>query len=179
MKFSIRRASPEDAETYSRTHLQGLHETYAQIMPPAFHSHYDAELPVLIAKRRDALEAGAASWLAFDEAGAAVGIATSGPGRDDDRPDFELHHIYTLASTHGTGLGQQLMDAAIEDQAAYLWILNGNPRAERFYRRNGFVPDGTTTLCGPTWHHRPMFRMHRQRQVASIHELTAAPASRQ
>ncbi|MBG6191152.1 GNAT superfamily N-acetyltransferase [Arthrobacter sp. CAN_A212] len=179
MKFSIRRASPDDAEAYSRTHLQGLHETYAQIMPPAFHSHYDAELPVLMAKRRDALEAGAASWLAFDKAGTAVGIATSGPGRDDDRRDFELHHIYTLASTHGTGLGQQLLDTAIMDQAAYLWILNGNRRAERFYRRNGFEPDGTSTLCGPTWHHRPMFRMHRQRQVRSSDERTPASDSRQ
>ncbi|WP_243400618.1 GNAT family N-acetyltransferase [Arthrobacter sp. Bz4] len=91
-----------------------------------------------------------------------MGIATSGPGRDEDRPDFELHHIYTLAASHGTGLGQRLLDTAIENRAAYLWILNGNPRAERFYRRNGFEPDGTDTLCGPTWHHRPMFRMHRQ-----------------
>lgn len=162
VNFSIRRALPDDAETYSRTHLQGLHETYAQIMPRAFHAHYDAELPVLIARRREALESGAVSWLAFDEAGSAVGIATSGSGRDEDRPDFELHHIYTLAATHGNGLGQRLLDTAIEDRAAYLWILNDNPRAERFYRRNGFASDGISALCGPTWHHRPMFRMHRQ-----------------
>ncbi|MHA7277096.1 GNAT family N-acetyltransferase [Arthrobacter sp. Hz1] len=162
MNFSIRRALPDDAETYSRIHLQGLHETYAQIMPQAFHAHYDAELPVLIARRREALTAGAISWVAFDETGSAVGVATSGAGRDEDRPDFELHHIYTLAATHGKALGQQLLDTAIGDRAAYLWILNNNPRAERFYRRNGFAPDGTSTLCGPSWHHRPMFRMHRQ-----------------
>lgn len=162
MNFSIRRAWVDDAEAYARTHVQGLHETYAQIMPSAFHEHYDAELPAMVARRRDVLEAGGISWLAFDEAGAAVGIASSGPGRDDDRPDFELHHIYTLAATHGTGLGQRLLDTAIGASGAYLWILNGNPRAERFYRRNGFVPDGTDTLCGPTWHHRPMFRMHRR-----------------
>ncbi|WP_155849868.1 GNAT family N-acetyltransferase, partial [Arthrobacter sp. H41] len=94
--------------------------------------------------------------------GAPVGIATSGPGRDPDRPGFELHHIYTLNRTHGSGLGQRLLHIAIGTRPAYLWILEGNPRAERFYVRNGFIPDGTTMPCGPTWHFRPMFRMHRQ-----------------
>ncbi|MBG6183465.1 GNAT superfamily N-acetyltransferase [Arthrobacter sp. CAN_A214] len=137
-------------------------------MPREFHEHYDAELPTLIERRRGLLEdaagtpGGARSWLAFDADGVPVAIATSGPGRDADRPDFELHHIYTLNRTHGSGLGQRLITTAIGEKPAYLWILEGNPRAERFYARNGFIPDGTTMLCGPTWHLRPMFRMHRQ-----------------
>ncbi len=162
-QFSIRTATVDDAEAYARTHVAALHETYANIMPREFHDHYDADLPNIISRRRAALsrDDGVTGWIAFDGRGRAVGIASSGPGRDDDRPDFELHHIYTLASTHGCGLGQQLLDAAIGDSLAYLWILNDNPRAERFYVRNGFVPDGTTALCGPVWHSRPMFRMHR------------------
>ena len=27
---------------------------------------------------------------------------------------------------------------------AELWVASGNPRAVRFYERNGFTPDGTT-----------------------------------
>jgi hypothetical protein len=27
---------------------------------------------------------------------------------------------------------------------AQLWVARGNPRAARFYERNGFVPDGAT-----------------------------------
>lgn len=166
----IRPAGVDDAEAYARTHVAALHQTYADIMPPEYHEYYDAELPALIGRRRTAFaeaertHGGARSWLAFDDDGEPVAIATSGPGRDEDRPDFELHHIYTLESTHGTGLGQRLLDTAIGGRAAYLWILNGNPRAERFYVRNGFVPDGTSMLCGPSWHHRPMFRMHRPDQ---------------
>lgn len=162
-EFLVRRATVDDAGIYARTHVTALHQTYATIMPPSFHEHYDAELPNIIRRREAALadDDGVNSWVAFDAAGEPVGIATSGPGRDDDRPDFELHHIYTLVRTHGTGLGQRLLDTAIGDSAAYLWILNDNPRAEQFYTRNGFVPDGTTTLCGPLWHFRPMFRMHR------------------
>ncbi|KNC19369.1 hypothetical protein AC792_06755 [Arthrobacter sp. RIT-PI-e] len=170
MPYLIRPATEHDAEAYARTHVAALHQTYEHIMPREYHEHYDAELPALIERRRETFaeaeraRGGARSWLAFDDDGEPVAIATSGPGRDDDRPDFELHHIYTLRSTHGSGLGQALLDTAIGGRGAYLWILNHNPRAERFYVRNGFTPDGTSMLCGPTWHHRPMFRMHRADQ---------------
>lgn len=170
LPYLIRTATVDDAEAYARTHVAGLHETYEHLMPVSYHEYYDAELPALIERRRAAFKeaeqtpGSARSWLAFDDDGEPVAVATSGPGRDDDRPDFELHHIYTLRSTHGTGLGQRLADTALGTRAAYLWILNGNPRAERFYLRNGFRPDGTSTLCGPTWHHRPMFRMDRPDQ---------------
>jgi GNAT superfamily N-acetyltransferase len=169
LPYLIRPATVEDAEIYVRTHVAGLHETYETIMPREYHEYYDAEVPALIERRRVAFEealrteSGARSWLAFDDDGEPVAIATSGPGRDHD-PDFELHHIYTLRSTHGSGLGQRLLDTAIGARGAYLWILEGNPRAERFYVRNGFAPDGTSMLCGPTWHHRPMFRMDRRDQ---------------
>lgn len=160
--FLIRRATADDAEAYARTHMAALHETYAHIMPQEFHDHYDADLPNIIERRRASLaDDDDASWVAFNPSGDCVGIASSGPGRDDDRPDFELHRIYTLESAHGSGLGQRLLNIAIGSLPAYLWILNNNPRAERFYRRNGFIPDGTTMLCGPVWHHKPMFRMHR------------------
>jgi len=167
--YLIRPATVDDAEAYARTHVAGLHETYEHIMPPAYHEYYDAELPQIIRRRRAAFEdatrtpGGARSWLAFDD-GEPVAIATSGPGRDRGRHDFELHHLYTLRVTHGTGLGQHLLETTIDTRGAYLWILNGNPRAERFYTRNGFEPDGASMLCGPTWHHRPMFRMHRPDQ---------------
>lgn len=161
-RYAIRRATADDAELYARTHIAALHETYAHLMPRQFHEHYDADLPNIIERRRASLASdGAAAWVAVDSSGQAAGIVASGPGRDGDRPDFELHHLYTLAATHGSGLGRLLLDTAIGSSPAYLWILNGNPRAERFYRRNGFVPEGTSALCGPVWHNRPMFRMHR------------------
>jgi RimJ/RimL family protein N-acetyltransferase len=37
-----------------------------------------------------------------------------------------------------------LRDAAIGDAPAYLFVADDNPRATRFYERNGFEFDGTT-----------------------------------
>lgn len=50
------------------------------------------------------------------------------------------------ASAYGSGLGLRLLDAAIGDRPASLWVLERNPRARAFYERNGFAPDGTTEL---------------------------------
>lgn len=60
------------------------------------------------------------------------------------RPAFrELYFIYLLDAYHSTGIGQKLFDAAVEkDEPLYLWVAEDNPRAHRFYTRNGFHLDG-------------------------------------
>lgn len=173
--FTVRRAVPNDAGAYARTHVQALGETYAHIMPAQFHRDYEARLDELAERHATRLEAesrdssAGRSWIAFDQSDTVVGFASAGPQRDvawqqgvpDSPIELELHHLYTLSPTHGTGLGQRLLDATIGDSPAFLWILNDNPRAERFYRRNGFVADGYSLPCGPSWYYKPMFRMHR------------------
>lgn len=72
-----------------------------------------------------------------------VGLTTSGPARDDEAPtEHELYAINVLARAHGTGLGAALLEQAVGDRAAYLWVLDGNARAAAFYRRHGFADDG-------------------------------------
>ena len=53
--------------------------------------------------------------------------------------------IYTanfVLADYGTGASDMLMDAALGDDPASLWVLEDNPRARAFYRRHGFDPDG-------------------------------------
>ncbi|WP_317228865.1 GNAT family N-acetyltransferase [Clavibacter sp. MX14-G9D] len=74
-----------------------------------------------------------------------MGWASTESGRDADAPrPRELEGIYVLASAHGTGVGQSLHDAAVGTDPADLWMADDNPRAESFYRRNGFTRDGAT-----------------------------------
>ena len=54
----------------------------------------------------------------------------------------ELTTLYLRAARHGSGLGQELLDAVLGDRPASLWVAEDNPRARRFYARNGFAPDG-------------------------------------
>lgn len=78
--------------------------------------------------------------------GEIVGFVGSGPARDKDAPrNRELYFIYLLDAFHGKGIGQMLFDAAVEQgEPLYLWVGEDNPRAHRFYERNGFTLDGAS-----------------------------------
>jgi ribosomal protein S18 acetylase RimI-like enzyme len=47
-----------------------------------------------------------------------------------------------LAAEHGTGAGGGLLAAVIGNDHAGLWVADPNPRAQAFYRKHGFRPDG-------------------------------------
>lgn len=97
-----------------------------------------------------------------EDAPGIVALATEGTGRDDDVPVArELEGIYALTRVHGSGVGQQLLDASIGDEPAYLWIPDGNDRAEAFYRRNGFRRDGAEREYLLAGHPRTTVRMVR------------------
>ena len=175
--YQVSPVTLDDAEEYVRCHVDCLAETYAEIMPPAFFEEHRRDLPDEVVRTREAWRAAAGqegprtrAWIARDRGGEVVGVVRSGPGMQDweralDAPPtsvpFQLHHLYTRARTHGTGLGRRLLATAIDGQSTYLWILHGNPRADRFYRRHGFAPDGTTMDCGASWFHRTMYRLVR------------------
>ena len=126
-------------------HIQAWRESYAHLLPAGSLAGLQQGLRE---QRWRAIITAATSdiWVAC--AGTdIVGWASAGAGRDDDGPrPRELMGIYVLASHYGSGAGQMLLDAAVGDGGAYLWIAEDNPRAFAFYRRNGFVPDGATGM---------------------------------
>ncbi len=55
--------------------------------------------------------------------------------------------LYVLAEHHGSGAGAGLLDAVVPAGVpAYRWVADPNPRAQAFYRKHGFVPDGVTQV---------------------------------
>jgi len=62
-----------------------------------------------------------------------------------DSSSLEIERIYVLQEYHGKKVGQLLYDKAIEiaynGEVAYVWlgVWEENPRAIRFYEKNGFV----------------------------------------
>jgi ribosomal protein S18 acetylase RimI-like enzyme len=77
-----------------------------------------------------------------------VGFAGVGPALEGS-DDGELYTIYLHPSRWGTGIGRALMRRAEEAlrasgfQSAILYVLEGNERAERFYRAAGWGEDGS------------------------------------
>ena len=73
-----------------------------------------------------------------------VGVAMSGPPLDADATwPRQLYVLYAYARTHGTGVGASLLEAVVDPaEAVGLWVADPNPRAQAFYRKHGFTPDG-------------------------------------
>jgi ribosomal protein S18 acetylase RimI-like enzyme len=76
--------------------------------------------------------------------GKVVGLAMSGPALDEDATwESQLYVLYTYASVHGRGAGSALLNAVNDPGAAAgLWVVDPSPRAQAFYRKHGFEPDG-------------------------------------
>jgi ribosomal protein S18 acetylase RimI-like enzyme len=147
MTVVVRRAELSDARGIAEVHVQAWREAYAHLVPAESLARLSVDQREL-RWRELVVTPGISLWVAT-EGNRVVGFARSSPARDADAPrDRELPEIYVLASHYGTGAGQRLLDAALGDQPAFLWVADDNPRARAFYVRNGFYPDGTTKV-GP------------------------------
>jgi L-amino acid N-acyltransferase YncA len=82
--------------------------------------------------------------------GELVGIAMSGPPLDAGVAwARQLYVLYVYAADHGTGVGPALLEAVVDpEESVALWVADPNPRAQAFYRKHGFVADGTAQVEG-------------------------------
>lgn len=146
----VRAAVPEDASALGDLHVNCWREAYAHVLSPAFLAALDVQQRRQQWVRRLATpDLGHVLVAVVDEQ--VVGIAWTAPSRDDPPVrERELVGLYVRAAHHGTGVGQTLLDAALDDQPASLWMAEENPRALAFYTRNGFTPDGAHKI-EPLW----------------------------
>ena len=142
----VRRARLDDAAAIAEIHVRTWQDAYEHV--------FGAErlTGVTVAQRlpmwRQILRnTEQTALVAEDDDGRLVGWCTVGPSRDDDA-DGELWGIYVLADAWGSGAGTALMAAGVEALResgcgeVILWVLEDNPRARRFYEREGWVLDG-------------------------------------
>ena len=98
--------------------------------------------------RRNATAADHDVFVAEEDGGRIVGFAASGPAEEDGE-ERELSAIYVLPEAWGTGAAPGLMHATLGAMRgrgalhATLWVLEDNPRARRFYEREGWQADGS------------------------------------
>lgn len=108
--------------------------------------------------------------LAADDDGSALGLVSAGPapaaweeraGVPAPLVPLQLFQLYVLRAAHGTGLGAALLEAATGSADAYLWIMDGNARAEHFYAKHGFRVLAESFPAGGPWAGQHMHRMLR------------------
>lgn len=83
-----------------------------------------------------------------ERGGRVIGVAMSGPPQDADAVwATQLYVLYVYADDHGTGAGAGLLDHVVPStESAALWVADPNPRAQAFYRKHGFHPDGARAM---------------------------------
>jgi GNAT superfamily N-acetyltransferase len=146
MAWRIRQAGYADLEAAARAKALSWAESLRGVVPDeALVRQLEPEWLVRTADRwRALLDGGGRLWLVVGDDGDIAGVAYACIGRDDDGPtSLELAMMYLRKEAQGGGVADALLQTAIGDAPAYLWVLSGNDRAQAFYRRHGFTPEGT------------------------------------
>ncbi len=142
----IRPAIPDDALAIAQVHVRSWQAAYQDLLPAEY---LDGLRPEDRATRYDLSHADPQKphTIVAEIDGAIRGFATTMPSQD--LPGHaELCALYLSPPFWGRGIGVTLIEAARAHMleqglgSAALWLLKGNVRGERFYRRDGWLPDG-------------------------------------
>jgi ribosomal protein S18 acetylase RimI-like enzyme len=147
---TVRPARVEDVAAMARVLVRSWQETYRGLMPdsvlddPGFVEARERFWTAALVDERYR-----ANRVAIAERdGEVIGVAMAGPP-ESPQPGWGIHLyvLYVLADAHGSGAGAALLDAVVgPNESAALWVADPNPRAQAFYRKQGFVPDGTVQV---------------------------------
>ncbi|MDQ0708107.1 ribosomal protein S18 acetylase RimI-like enzyme [Arthrobacter woluwensis] len=158
--FTLRPPLPSDVESLAVLHVRCWREAYGHLLPEEFFTEERLESrrrlwAMLTASPTEAQQSAQPSQSAqtkpsqtirvAEAAGEVVGFAGGGAPLDPEEASLgqNLSMLYLRQDFHGSGAGQALFDAVLPAGPAFLWVAKDNPRAQAFYRRNGFVLDGT------------------------------------
>lgn len=142
--MDVRRATVADAATIADVHVRTWQAAYEHVFGRERLAGIDPE------RRRAGWERaidGGEDVFVLEADGRVVAFVSVGPSRDPEGLG-ELYAIYALPEAWGTGAGCALMRVAVEALRdagfgeAILWVLEDNPRARRFYEREGWAADG-------------------------------------
>lgn len=145
---SVRDAIPQDALEVAGVHVRAWQAAYGGLLD----QDYLDSLRVEDRAARytfDATDHADPRTILAVEDGSIRGFASYGGCRDQDLPGWgELYALYVDPPHWGVGIGRQLMGhvykrlQVLRFEQAVLWVLSANERAERFYRTEGWAPDG-------------------------------------
>jgi ribosomal protein S18 acetylase RimI-like enzyme len=144
----VRQATAADADAIGRVQVETWVAAYSGLMPDEVVAGFDVEGRQRMWREGFARERRPGSAVFVSEVdGAVVGFVSVGAWEGEEGVG-ELFAIYVSSAHWGTGAGRALIEAAEASMResgfseARLWVLEGNERAERFYRAAGWEADG-------------------------------------
>ncbi len=151
----VRAWTEADLPAIGRLHATSRHHAYADLVTPeALAQVSPASQEVVWRSRWAEMRAAAAHGRAFvallaERDGEPVGFAVAFVlPHPDGGSQAELSALHVLPDHHGSGVAQRLMTAVASGleawrvDVAHLLVLDGNERAQAFYRRTGWVLRG-------------------------------------
>lgn len=171
LDFTIRTATPEDAQGIAEAHVKTWQCAYKGQIPDSFLDSLSVESRAQVWKEiLTTSQKGTFAYVAEFE-GKIIGWCTTGTNRDEDAAEGagELYGIYVDPEYIGKGVGSQLMERATRAlkaegyKKATLWVLDSNVKTRAFYEKNGWVVEG-----GVKDDPREGFVLHEVRYVCSL-----------
>lgn len=148
MSFEAIRATADMAEELADVHVRAWQATYRGIFPDEYLDNLTPEKRAKTFRR--VVTASPEEFYLFRVGGKAAGMAILCPAREEGAERFhgELGAIYFLPEYWGKGYGRQAIDFCFGRfrergyRKLYLWVIENNDRARRFFVNAGFAPDG-------------------------------------
>jgi GNAT superfamily N-acetyltransferase len=143
---TIRDARPDDAAAFVRAYERSWDAALSGIAGKRLGELASVEERTMSFRKGVESISADARILVAERDGTVVGIATC---RREGRT-CELRGLYVVPEAWGSGVARDLMDAALEAMRArgasdaFLWVVEANGRARRFYEREGWTADGET-----------------------------------
>ena len=137
----VRIASLKDADIVGQVHSSAWKSAYRGIIPDNFIDSDTSE------KRKneflESIKDDKCTYYLLEESDQAAGIVKT----REENNDLEIESIYILSEFRRNGIGKQFIDFIKANNPQcniFLWVLESNINARRFYERNGFIPSGDT-----------------------------------
>ncbi len=145
MDYTIRLATPEDAQGLTRVHVRSWQSSYRGLIAQDFLDSIDSTERLAGWKKTLAHPEMFGVFVAVAPgSGEIVGFSAGGKNRDSaSRYPGELYAIYLLGEVKGQGVGRELFQACFQwlrergHVPMLLWVLKENTRARSFYERMG------------------------------------------
>ena len=137
--MNVRIADQKDSNIIGNVHSMAWKSAYRGIFPDEY---IDSDTPSKRAEEfLDSIKDDRCTYFLLEEAGQVAGIVKI---HEEDNT-LEIESIYILDEYRGKGFGRQFIDfiKTYRPQAdIFLWVLEVNTNARRFYENNGFVMSG-------------------------------------